>query len=252
MIDYDTFTDIKHLYKNKKYGINQIARELALDYKTVKTWVNRESFIKKAPIRKGTVLLPYVKRIHDLLDYNGMYTAVQILRILKEDGYKGSYSALSHYIASIRVPKKTPYFTLTFEPGEAAQVDFANCGTIQMSYGKRRFYAFIMVLCYSRMIYVEFIFRQGQEHFHQCHRNAFEYFKGVPEKIMVDNCKVAVIKHSRHGVVKFNIAYSDFSSHYGFNITPCKGATLLQCFLNVFNPIHYQLVPKLLPSFICF
>ncbi len=62
---------------------------------------------------------------------------------------------------------------------------------------------------------------QNQEHFLQCHRNAFTYFNGVPEKIMVDNCKVAVKEHPAYGTVKLNERYEDFARYYGFKIVPC-------------------------------
>ena len=78
-----------------------------------------------------------------------------------------------------------------------------------------------MTLCYSRMMYVEFIFHQNQENFLQCHRNAFEYFGGVSQSIMVDNCKVAVIEHKHHEAAKLNPHYLDFALHYGFNIKAC-------------------------------
>ncbi len=113
------------------------------------------------------------------------------------------------------------YFTLTFEPGESAQVDFAYCGMIKLNSTVRKYYAFIMTLCYSRMMYAEFIYHQNQEHFLQCHRNAFEYFGGIPQNIMVDNCKVAVNSHSRHNEIKLNRHYEDFAYHYGFNIKAC-------------------------------
>ena len=62
---------------------------------------------------------------------------------------------------------------------------------------------------------------QNQEHFLQCHRNAFIYFNGVTEKIMVDNCKVAVKEHPTYGPVKLNERYEDFAGYYGFKINPC-------------------------------
>jgi hypothetical protein len=72
------------------------------------------------------------------------------------------------------------------------------------------------------MMYVEFIYRQSQEHFLQCQRNAFEYFGGVPKNVMVDNCKVAVLEHSLYGDIKLNPKYLDFSRNYGFKIKACN------------------------------
>ena len=50
-----------------------------------------------------------------------------------------------------------------------------------------------MVLCYSRLLYVEFTLSETMEHFLACHANAFAFFGRVPAKIMVDNLKSAVL-----------------------------------------------------------
>ncbi len=118
--------------------------------------------------------------------------------------------------------KKPAFLSVVYNTGEASQVDFAYCGYIKLPESTRRLYAFIMTLCYSRMMYVEFIMKQNQEHFLQCHRNAFEYFQGVPEMVIVDNCKVAVLEHSRYGNVKINPHYADFAMHYGFKEKACS------------------------------
>ena len=53
-----------------------------------------------------------------------------------------------------------------------------------------------MVLCYSRMLYVEFTVSQTMEQFLACHQHAFDFFGGIPHKIMVDNLKSAVLKRT--------------------------------------------------------
>lgn len=221
MVDYHMFCEIKRLYTEKKLNSNQIGKVLGIDQKTAARWIRRERFVKSRGNPRVSILSPYKNRIQALLDMHP-YTAEQIFNMLKEQGFKGSYSVLSQYVSTIRPPSKTAYLTLNFEPGEAAQVDFASCGHIQLGHTRRKFYAFIMTLCHSRMMFVEFIYRQNKEHFLQCHRNAFEYFGGVPKSVMVDNCKVAVLEHSYYGDIKLNPSYLDFSEHYGFKIKACK------------------------------
>jgi hypothetical protein len=79
-----------------------------------------------------------------------------------------------------------------------------------------------MVLCYSRMMYVEFTVSQTMEHFLACHQHAFERFGGVPQKIMVDNLKSAVLKRALGEAPVLNPTYRDFANHYGFTVTPCN------------------------------
>jgi len=79
-----------------------------------------------------------------------------------------------------------------------------------------------MVLCHSRMMYVEFTVSQTMEHFLGCHQNAFHFFGSVPQKIMVDNLKSAVLKRTIGKDPVFNPRYMDFARHYGFKIVPCN------------------------------
>ena len=220
LMDYHTFYEIKRLYEEEKFSAYKIGLELSIDYKTVKRWIKRPKFEKRSGGREAFVLNSFKKEIQIYLDrYN--YSAVQLYDKIKEDGYSGSISTVRNYVAKVRPVKKKAFITLNFPAGETAQVDFAYCGYIQLETVKRRLYAFVMTLCYSRMTYLEFIMHQNQEHFLQCHRNAFTYFNGVPEKIMVDNCKVAVTEHPAYGTVKLNERYEDFARYYGFKIKAC-------------------------------
>ena len=219
-MDYHTFHEIKRLHQEEKFSTYKIGIELGLDYKTVKHWINRPKFEKRSGGRKAFILNEFKKEIQVCLDRYD-YSAVQLYDRIKEAGYVGSISTVRSYVAKVRPVRKKAYLTLCFLPGETAQVDFAYCGYIQLETVRRRLYAFVMTLCYSRMTYLEFIMHQNQEHFLQCHRNAFTYFSGVPEKIMVDNCKVAVKEHPTYGPVKLNDRYKDFACYYGFKINPC-------------------------------
>ena len=93
--------------------------------------------------------------------------------------------------------------------------------TIQAGDSSRRLSFFVMVLCYSRMMYLEFTVSQTMEHWLSCHQNAFDAFGSVPKKIMVDNLKSAVLKRIIGQVPLFNPKYLDFANHYGFKIIPC-------------------------------
>lgn len=218
--DYETFQRIKHLREHEKLNVSQIAEELVLSRPTVRRHLAKGKY---EAIKRGTrpsKLDPYREIIRRHVNRHA-YSAVQIFRMIQEDGYEGKESILRAYVAEVRPPKNTAYLTLKFSPGESAQVDFGYCGTIQVGDTRRRLYVFMMTLCYSRMIYAEFILRQNTEHFLQCHRNAFEYFGGVPEKVMVDNCKVAVSNASKYGSAVINSHYADLASHYNIKISPC-------------------------------
>ncbi|HEX3081727.1 MAG TPA: IS21 family transposase, partial [Candidatus Saccharimonadia bacterium] len=86
----------------------------------------------------------------------------------------------------------------------------------------RRLSFFVMVLCYSRMLYVEFTVSQTMEHFLACHQHAFEYFGAIPHKVMVDNLKSAVLQRAVGDAPVLNPRYADFAAHNAFRIVPCN------------------------------
>lgn len=151
-------------------------------------------------------------------------TPKQTYRILKkEHGYALSYSSFKRYM-SIKYPKE-PRNCLRIEVGaaEEAQVDFGSAGMmLDPDTGTlRRAHAFVMTLSYSRLPYVEFVFDQGQATWVKCHMNAFEFFQGVPVRVILDNLKSGILRPNTYDPV-FNRAYGECAKHYGFIIDPAK------------------------------
>jgi hypothetical protein len=71
------------------------------------------------------------------------------------------------------------------------------------------------------MLYLEFTVRQTSEHFYQCFSNALSFFGGVPEKIMFDNAKCAVLSHLLGAAPVFNPRYLDFAKYLCFTPIAC-------------------------------
>ena len=111
---------------------------------------------------------------------------------------------------------------LEFAAGECAQVDWGQYGSVAVGSTRRRLSFFLMVLCYSRMLYLEFTLSEAMDHFLSCHRHALEFFGGVPQKIMIDNLKVGVVRHPTGQKALFNPRYLDFAAHYGFQPVACN------------------------------
>ena len=89
------------------------------------------------------------------------YTAQQILQELNPQGYAGGYSILKEFDRWVRPVRKPAFLRLEFAPGECARVDGGSCGSVTVGTTKRRLSFFVMVLCYRRLIYVEFTLSQG-------------------------------------------------------------------------------------------
>lgn len=149
-------------------------------------------------------------------------SAARLHHMLRERGFTGSYTLVKEAVAQLRPQLKTIHHSLSFQPGECAQVDWGVWKSIAVNGGARRLSFFSMVLCHSRMLYAEFFFGETLEYWLTAHRNAFDYFGGVPERVMVDNCKTAVIIPGRNGnEARLNEAYQAFAHHYGFSVKPC-------------------------------
>lgn len=219
MIDYETYSRIKH-YQQKGLKAGQIARKLDLDPRTVESWLDEPQYRQRKRGESRSKLDPYKEDIVSLLEKHP-FTATQIYQRIQEDGYEGSYSLVKHSVRKIRPKRKPAFLTLAFAPGEAAQVDWGIYKTIEVGATRRKLNFFVMVLCHSRMMYVEFSLAQSMEHFLACHQHAFEFFGGVPENIMIDNLKTGVLQRKTGYDIVFNPKYLDFAHHYGFNIKAC-------------------------------
>ena len=219
MIDYEMFCKIKQ-YQQNGLTPGQIAEQLALDDRTVKNWLEQERFCQRKKADRKSKLDPYRDHISRLLN-NHSYSAIQIFQQLKEQGFSGGYTIVKDYVRRVRPVRKPAFLKLSFAPGECAQVDWGSYGSVKVGSTYRRLSFFVMVLCYSRLMYLEFTLSQSMEHWLACHQNAFRFFGFLVEKIMVDNLKSAVLKRNIGQAPVFNARYLDFARHYGFTIVPC-------------------------------
>jgi transposase len=219
VIDYQTYCQIRHLFTQKQLSLRQIARELKLGFHTVRKWARRESYQRASIPKRPSKLDPFKGDIVRLLEQHD-YSAQQIFQQLKEMGYQGRSSILRAFVSEVRPKQRAAFLTLHFDPGQCAQVDWGCAGSVPMGSTHRRLSFFIMVLAYSRKMYLEFTLAETLEHFLACHLHAFEYFGGVVRDVWVDNCKVAVLSRATSSVV-FNPHYLDFANHYGFQIRAC-------------------------------
>jgi transposase len=219
MIDYQTYCQIRHLFTEKGLGLRQIARALKLGLNTVGKWARRESY-QRAPLpKRPSKLDPFKGEIIRLLEQYD-YSAQQIFQQVKEAGYQGHSTILKAFVRQVRPKPRAAFLTLHFPPGECAQVDWGCAGSVAVGTTRRRLSFFLMVLAFSRKMYLEFTLAETLEHFLCCHQHAFEYFGGVVRQVWVDNCKVAVLSRAAGSLV-LNPRYLDFANHYGFQIRAC-------------------------------
>lgn len=220
MIDYETFSRIKFLHEQQGLRAAQIARELDLDERTVRKRLEAKQFLPRKSVPRPSKLDPFKDSVVRMLE-SYQYSAKQIFQRVREEGFTGGYTAVKKFVRKVRPKREKAYLTLAFAPGECAQVDWGSYGTVRVGDTTRRLSFFVMVLCYSRQMYVEFTVSQTMEHFLACHQNAFRAFGGVPARIMVDNLASAVLKRVPGEAPVYNPKYLDFARHKGFSISAC-------------------------------
>lgn len=146
-------------------------------------------------------------------------------KLVESYGFTGSYSSVRRFARSIErsVPRVTT--VLDFDPGDAAQVDFGRGPTITDVFTSETFrtWMFVMVLAWSRHQYAEIVRDQKVETWLGCHRRAFEFFGGVPARLIIDNLKAAIVKACYYDPV-VQRAYGECAEAYGFRISPCPVA----------------------------
>ena len=144
------------------------------------------------------------------------------LALQRGHGWSGSYSAVRRLVADIRqdLPQEVTC-RLEFAPGDAAQVDFGAGPVLTHPDGQlRRTWAFVMTLAHSRHQYVEFVWDQTVATWLGCHRRAFEWFGGVPARVVIDNAKCAITRACAQDPL-VQRAYAECAEGYGFKIDPC-------------------------------
>ncbi len=143
--------------------------------------------------------------------------------LARDHGYTGSLSSVYRFISQVDIasPPEVP-LRLFFKPGEAAQVDFGAGPVIThaVTGESRKTWFFVMTLCWSRHQYAEFVHHQSAATWLACHRRAFEWFGGVPWRIIIDNAKCAITKACIHDP-EVQRAYAECAEGYGFRIDPC-------------------------------
>jgi len=147
---------------------------------------------------RASLLAPYKAKIDALL---AKYPELSAVRVHEEiargpDGYTGSVITVRRYVRSVRPARGRVYQEVHYEPGQAMQVDWGECGRVRVGNTTRRVSVLVAVLCYSRLTYIEFTLSQRKAEFYRCLVHALEFFGASPRAIIVDNLKTAVINGS--------------------------------------------------------
>ena len=175
-------TEILRRYFVDKWKIGTIARQLNLHHSTVRRIIASQTGEQTLPVQKKPRKVdPYLPFIRETLEKYPTLTASRLYDMVVVRGYDGKLSQFRSIIAEIRPRRNryTAYARLSTLPGEQAQVDWGHFGSITFGTHQRQLSAFVMVLSYSRAIYLTFFPSARLHCFLEGHRQAFEWFGGV-------------------------------------------------------------------------
>jgi transposase len=211
--------DRKKIRKVYQVSVEQdwlnIKKELPSDEELLKF------FKSKKIISAQSLASPYQKQIEEWVK-QGIQASTIHIALQREHHFAGGYNAIQRHVKKLKNKSPRSTMILEFKPGECGQVDFgAGPRIINEITGEiTKTWIFVMVLAFSRHTYAEIVLRQDVETWLGCHRRAFEWFNGVPKKIIIDNAKCAITKACYHDPV-VQRSYGEFAQGYGFIISPC-------------------------------
>ena len=179
--------------------------------------------MRKERHKKPGKLDPFKDYITRRLDEHP-FSALRLYREIQDQGFTGKYGIVKNFIREIRPKMDVPaIYRYETKPGVQAQVDWAECGKIEIDSKIRKLYCFTMILGFSRMRFAEFTLQTDVFTLIQCHKNVFDYFGGYPQEILYDNMKQIVLDRKQvSSESKWNQKFEDFFKHYGFIPRLCR------------------------------
>jgi len=207
----------------------EIARRLGVSRRTLHHWIATDQLdrdLDDAAVRYG----PRQPVACKLDDYRGLIaerlavyprlSATRLFDEIRAAGYSGGYTQLKEHVRVVRPqPPADPIKRFETPPGLQAQVDFAE---FKLPWGVR--YALVVVLGYSRLLWLKFYPRQTLAVLMAGLQEAFAAFGGVPQELLFDQMKAVIVEDQREsgGQLLENAQFQRFAAHWGFRIRACR------------------------------
>ena len=228
MIDWERRVLLKH-YLDQGEPIARLARRLGIGRRTIHRLIatkqlERDLDAGKAEYKPRPPVARKIDRyravIEERLRQYPQLSAVRLLEEIRADGYTGSYTQVKEFVRTVR-PREVVEPVVRFETraGLQGQVDFAE---FRFPWGKR--YALVVVLGYSRQMWLRFSERQDMATLFRGLEEAFAFFGGVPEELLFDQMKAVITRDLRllGGQLVVNEEFRRFAAHWGFKARACR------------------------------
>ena len=220
MYGWERFVLLKHLLEQ---GVSKtaIAAQLGVSRRVLYHWITtgqlaRDVTAPRVRVGPPAKLAPFEGIITTRLETDPALSAVRLFEEIRAAGYPGGITRVRDFVSRVR---PEPVVRFETPPGYQAQVDFA---TARFPWGKR--HALLVVLGYSRLLWLGFYARQTMASVRAGLEAAFAYFGGVPRELLFDQMRAVILDDSRPagGKLLENPEFLRFATHWGFRIRACR------------------------------
>lgn len=218
--------EILRLHHSEGWPIGTIATQLRVHHSTVRRVLAQAGVVVAQKTVRSSIVEPYLAFIAETLAKYPTLRASRLYTMVRERGYPGAPDHFRAIVARLRPrPTGEAYLRLRTLPGEQAQVDWAHFGKLTIGRAVRPLMAFVMVLSYSRHLFLRFYLGAAMNYFIRGHVEAFAWYNSVPRVVLYDNLKSAVLERVGEAI-RFHPTLLELAAHYRFQprpVAPARG-----------------------------
>lgn len=219
MISRALQAEIVRLYHSEGWPIGTIARQLRVHHDSVRRSL-AQAGVPASKVIRTSMVEPYRAFIAETLATYPTLRASRLYAMVCARGYPGGPDHFRAIVAGLRPRSPAEaYLRLRTLPGEQAQVDWAHFGRLAIGRAVRPLMAFVMVLSYSRHLFLRFYLGASMGYFLRGHVEAFATFNCVPRVLLYDNLKSAVLERVADAI-RFHPRLLELAAHYRFQPRP--------------------------------
>jgi len=222
MIAREQEVEILRLHFAEGWPVGTISTQLGVHHEVVERVLSQAARPPTSePVATSRLWDPFVPFVRLTLERYPTLTASRLFHMVRARGYEGrSEGHFRRLVAQLRPrPSAEAFLRLSTLPGEQAQVDWAHCGRLQVGRALRFLMAFVMVLSWSRRLFVRFFLDARMTSFLTGHVEAFELFGGVSRLVLYDNLKSAVLERMGDAI-RFHPTLLDLAAHHRYEPRP--------------------------------
>jgi transposase len=224
MVREDCWREVHRLFHIERRSKSEIARQLALDRKTVRGILHEATWQPYSrPERTDTLLAEHASYVQTRAPQVHYSARILFQELRQARGYRGSYETVKRFVRPLRaVEHAAERAAVRFEtpPGQQSQIDW---GQARIYFRSRpvALHVFILTLGYSRRSFHEPCLGETLSQFLDAHERAFDYFGGHTREHLYDRPRTVCLPGG-DGRIIWNATFKQFADYWGFEPHLCR------------------------------